>query len=135
MLTSKPGSSVIEVDFDEPLWLYQRKLSLKTLHYSTYRIKRSRSKRLIKGDEDEEEERVVAYLYCDIIGYTYLNNRKRQLLAVINLKNATSTYEDVNPIFHDIMFHQVMHIECYFENSYGQEIVFDRPTVIVLKLY
>ena len=135
MLTSKPGSSIVEVDFDRPVWAYQRKLSLKTIHYSMYRIRGSRSKRVIKDKEDEEES-VIAYLYCDIIGYTYHNNRKRQLLAVVNLRNVggISTFEDSNPIFHDIIFHQVMHIECYFEDVNGNEIIFDRPTVIVLRL-
>jgi len=33
VLTSEPGSSVIEVDFERPVWAYQRKLSLKTIHY------------------------------------------------------------------------------------------------------
>ena len=134
VLTSQPGSSIIEVDFDRPLWTWQRKLSLKTIHYSSYWIENSRSKRLIK---DEVEEDVIAFLYCDIISYSHVNNKKRQLLAVVNLRNTTaiSTFEDFNPIFHDILFHQVMHIECYFQNIYGHRIVFDQTSVIVLKLW
>ena len=133
VLTSQPGSSIIEVDFDRPLWTWQRKLSLKTIHYSSYWIETSRSKRV---DKTEVEEYVIAFLYCDIISYSHLNNKKRQLLAVVNLRNirSISTYEDDRPIFHDIISIPVTQIKCYFETVDGNRITFNQPTVMVFKI-
>lgn len=86
----------------------------------------------------EPDESTLAYLMCDVISYTYTNNKKRRILAVVNLKNknSASIFEDVNPVFHDIVFDEIKHIQCYFEtlNGYKIEFIGNRPITIVLKL-
>ena len=89
---------------------------------------------LLKYDDDPEC--VSVYLYCNIVAPSYIDAEKKQVLAVLNLtsEHEINTIEPIHPIFHKVIFGEVMNISCYFEPVDWYDVHFDPDYSIVIVL-